>query len=259
VFVSGAAAGIGLATAELFARSGWIVGIYDRDVAGAIAARDRLRIATSSDRIAAGALDVTQPEHWERALAEFASFAGGSLDVLVNNAGVLAAGNFESIDIARHRQIVETNVFGTIAGAYAALPYLRAAAGSRVINLASASAIYGQPDIATYSASKFAVRGFTEALQIEWRRYDIAVRAIWPIFVKTAMVADNPGMRAIERLGVRLGPEDVAAAIARVVALPQSDRRTHFPVGAQARLAMLLARITPSTWTQTINAKLAGR
>ena len=81
-----------------------------------------------------------------------------------------------------------------------------------MVNLCSASAIYGQPELATYSATKFGVRGLTEALELEWRRYGIRVIAMWPLFVATPMV-DGMETASTKRLGVHLTAEDVAAAI----------------------------------------------
>ena len=93
----------------------------------------------------------------------------GELNILVNNAGILYSGAFENIDIKSHQRTININVNGVINGCHAALPYLKQASFARVINLSSASAIYGQADLISYSASKFAVRGITEGLDVEWK------------------------------------------------------------------------------------------
>ena len=149
--------------------------------------------------------------HWSARLAEFTG-ATGKLDILVNNAGVLATGAFSDVPLQVHRQMIDINFYGALAGLHAAFPYLRDTAHAQVVNMCSASALYGQPELATYSATKFALRALTEALELEWRRYDIRVLAMWPLFVKTAMT-DGIETGSTKSLGVNLGPDDVAAAV----------------------------------------------
>ena len=84
--------------------------------------------------------------------------------------------------------MVDINVYGMLAGLHTAFPYLRATPGAQVVNLCSASAIYGQPELATLLGHQVRRTGLTEALELEWRRYGIRVLAMWPLFVKTAMV-----------------------------------------------------------------------
>lgn len=119
--------------------------------------------------------------------------------------GSVLTGRLDTIPLADQQRAVEVNVTGVLNGCHTAYPYLRATPGAQVVNLCSASAIYGQPELATYSATKFAVRGLTEALDLEWEDDDITVTAIWPLFVNTAMV-DGMDVGAQRRLGVRLPP-----------------------------------------------------
>ena len=250
IFITGAAAGIGRATALAFARRGYRVGGYDIDIAGLASLREAIT-ATGGDA-AIGQLDVTDADDWAQQLA---AFTGGSrrLDILVNNAGVLSSGRFEDIPLPTQRRIVDINVYGTMAGLHTAFPYLRDTAGAQVVNLCSASAIYGQPELATYSASKFAVRGLTEAIELEWRRHDIRVMAMWPLFVATAMV-DGLETGSTKSLGVHLSAEDVAEAI---FAATHPDRswltKVHYPVGRQAKVFAALAQVSPSRVQRLLN------
>jgi len=114
----------------------------------------------------AGKLDVTDAKGWEKSLAIFFGRTN-RLDALINNAGVLYSGPFENISIQQHKQIFDVNVQGVVNGCHSALQYLKQTPHSRVVNVSSASAIYGQPSLATYSASKFAIRGLTEGLDNE--------------------------------------------------------------------------------------------
>lgn len=249
--ISGAAAGIGRAIARRFSQQGWYVGLLDIDLPGVQALRTEL----GEDRCWAGQLDVTDRDAWDRALADFAAAAPGPLELLVNNAGVLDSGPFEDTSAASHRRMIEINTLGVVHGCHAAHSYLRQASAPCVINLGSASAIYGQPALATYSASKFFVRGLSEALNLEWQDQGIRVLDIWPLFVKTAMVE---GMRAdsVERLGVKLSPEDVAAVVARAAA--SKSRKVHWTVGFEAGLFARLVRLAPPALARLVVRHLAS-
>lgn len=250
VFISGAAAGIGRATAVLFAQRGYRVGAYDVDLAGLASLRDEVSIRGGD--IAIGQLDVSSADDWAQQLE---AFTGPSrrLDVLVNNAGVLSHGRFEEIGLQTQRRIVDVNVYGTMAGLHTAFAYLRDTRGAQVVNLCSASAIYGQPELATYSASKFAVRGLTEALELEWRRYGIRVIAMWPLFVQTPMV-DGVETNATRRLGVHLSAEDVAKSIyAATHSTPSRLPKVHYPVGRQTKVLAGLAQMSPNWAARLLN------
>lgn len=250
VFITGAAAGIGRAAAVLFAGHSYRVGAYDVDLAGLASLREAVR--SGGGDIAIGQLDVTDAEDWARQLAAFTG-ASRRLDVLVNNAGILSHGRFEEISLAAQRQIIEVNVNGTLTGLHTAFPYLRDTRGAQVVNLCSASAIYGQPELAAYSASKFAVRGLTEALELEWRRYGIRVIAMWPLFVQTAMV-DGMDTASAKRLGVQLSAEDVAQSIYAATRPARTWMpRVHYPVGRQTKVLAGLAQVSPNWAARLLN------
>jgi len=253
IFVTGAASGIGRACAELFARRGWFVGLYDVDEVGAAAAA----AALGEGNAIAGVLDVSDPNAWERALAEFWQLSGRRLDVLLNNAGILSTGPFEAVTLARHGAMLAVNVGGTINGCHAAFPYLSLTPGARVINMASATAIYGQPDLVTYSATKFAVRGFTEGLDLEWSRFGIRVCDVWPSFVRTSMAANFEHIASARSLGVRLAPADVAATVWACATTKKYLHRTHWTVGLQAGILALATRIAPAAISRQVVRRLA--
>ncbi|CAN3126545.1 SDR family oxidoreductase [Mycobacterium sp. smrl_JER01] len=257
VFITGAATGIGRATALLFAQRGYLVGGYDIDEAGLeVLAADVTAVGGTP---VVGRLDVTDPDQVAQRLAEFVDAAGGRLDVLINNAGLLNAGRFEEIPLEVHHREIEVNVKGVVNGLHAAFPYLAGTPDAVVVNLASASAIYGQAELANYSATKFFVRAITEALNLEWGRHGVRVVDMWPLYVNTAM---TKGVKTgtTESLGIRLTAQDIAEDIVAAVdpTLPRKVlRQVHFPVGIQAKALAAGARFSPAWLTRLVNKRLA--
>jgi len=137
------------------------------------------------------------------------------------------------------------NIKGVLNGCHAALPYLQQASFARVINLSSASAIYGQADLASYATSKFAVRGLTEGLDIEWQKYGIRVFDVMPLFVSTAMVK-------------HLKAEDVAQDIFKLAQLKDSIWQvTHHPVEFKSKFLFHLSRMSPQFVNRLSNLMIA--
>ncbi|MDO4929357.1 MAG: SDR family oxidoreductase [Corynebacterium sp.] len=200
IFISGGAAGIGRAVANKFANAGWLVGSYD------IAKQDH-----THPNIICGELDVRDAESWDAALSNFCERTDGQLDVLDNNAGIIRAGELSTLNPSDIEAQISINTLGPTLGARAAFPYLKRTPGAQLVSMASAAAIFGQPEICIYGASKSYVGSLTEALSLEWRHDDIRVVDIWPLWAKTAL-ADNSAT-SIKRLGVHITPEQVAQRV----------------------------------------------
>lgn len=254
VFVTGAARGIGLAIVRRFAAAGYAVGAVDVDDAGLTALKDEA--APQGWSVWTSVMDVTDIDAWQRTLGDFVATTDGRLDILVNNAGLLVSGQFVDLPAGRHKQQVDVNVTGVVFGCHAAFEYLRDTAGARVLNMCSASAIYGQAELASYSATKFAVRGLTEALEIEWRPHDIAVMALWPLFVDTALLA-GVQTGSTNSLGINLTVDDVADAAWRALHRKSRLPKVHYPVGRQTKFAYYLAQSSPPWATRLVNKRIA--
>ncbi|MCF8612205.1 SDR family oxidoreductase [Gordonia sp. HY285] len=253
IFISGGAAGIGLATAKLFRSHGWTVGIYD-------VSADALAAAKADDpEFVTGLLDVRDADQWDAALADFTAHTGGQLDVLDNNAGILLSGDIADISPDAIKAQIDIDALGVTLGARAAHPYLKATPGAHLVNIASASAIYGQPGIATYSATKFYVAGLTEALELEWQDDDIRAVSIWPLWAKTALAAETDA-KSTQTLGVRLSAEDVADKVWESVHPTTVDkliRRTSYSVGVQTTVLGNAAKFIPNVLNRGVNKFLS--
>jgi NAD(P)-dependent dehydrogenase (short-subunit alcohol dehydrogenase family) len=254
VFVTGGASGIGLATAELFAARGWQVGLADIDEAGLAQARSRL----PEGRASIHRLDVRDRERWARALGDFAG-ESGAIDVVFNNAGIAVGGLFADADPGELERCVAINFMGVAYGAHAAYPYLKRAAGSCLLNTASAAGIYGTSGAAIYSATKFAVRGLTEALEGEWRAEGIKVRSIMPSFIDTplldaAVSGTNQNVRErVRDAGLEFTPvEQVAEAAWRAV----HGKDVHIVVGKTAERLKFAARWMPGQLRRQMGKRL---
>lgn len=237
IFVTGAASGIGKATAILFARRGFHVGCYDVDVEGARRVASEIGANASS-----GKIDVTSEVSWRAAIGEFLA-DGKGLDVLFNCAGILRMGRFEDIGPAECRKQLEVNVMGVVLGMQTCIPHLEKSRGA-IVNMSSASAVYGQPELAVYSATKFAVRALTEALDIELRGRGIRVSDVMPGYVDTPMVhSQTHRSKTLEKLGIKLSADDVA----NVVWKAAHGRKLHYVpqanVAALSRLGGLLPEL----------------
>lgn len=247
--ITGAASGIGRALVELLVKQGWTVGMLDIDQLALEDAARRL-----GNQVAALPADVSDPESVRSAFKRFDGFSASRLDLLVNCAALLYTGHFEDLPPRQLAHLLAVNNTGLALCCQAALPLLRCSAeqdrAPAVINLSSASAVYGIPSMALYSASKFWVRGFTEALAGEWTRHGIAVRDVMPPFVNTPMLHGRSDNYFIQRLGVSLSASEVAP---QVLAAARGGP-LHRPVSWRFKALLLASHVVPA---RVIRAALA--
>lgn len=232
--VTGGARGIGKATAQAFARQGMTVAIGDLDAT--LAEQAAAEIGNGAVGLA---LDVTNRESFESFVAT-AEERLGPIDVLVNNAGIMALGRFLDEDDATAARQIDINLHGVIYGMKIALQRMQPRNTGHIVNIASQAGKYGAPGGATYSATKHAVIGLTEAVRGELRleSSDIELSYVMPYVVNTELGAGAAQARGFKNLE----PGDVADAIVdalkhRVVDVwvPKQSRHTH-------RLTALLPR-----------------
>lgn len=215
ILITGAGSGIGRATARLFAARGWFVGLADINAASVAetAAMIDERLRTTF------VFDVRARADWTRAARAFSDLSGGRLDVLFNNAGIAHGGWFEDVSPEDAEATIDVNLKGALNGIYTCLPLLKQTPGARIINTASVAGLVGAPRMAAYTASKFAVRGLSEALDLEFSRFGVRVVCLAPWFTDTPILdapisgADGRAPRHNLTAGkVAIYPPELAAA-----------------------------------------------
>ena len=177
--VTGAGAGIGAAVARELAAQGCAVLVTDLDGDACTAVAGEITAAGGTAR--GWQLDVTDPASVAAAVAQAADLGGGSLQILVNNAGVSRPAMFAKMDEATFRSVLEVHVMGTYHCSHAALPHLSTDGRGRVINVTSAAGLEGTIGQANYGAAKAAVIGFTKSLAKELASKQITVNAVAPL------------------------------------------------------------------------------
>ena len=182
IFITGAASGIGRATAELFHGKGWFVGCFDVDNDGLQDLGKAL-----GDRCYTAYLDVRDKAAFDTALALFAEQTDGRLDLMFNNAGITVGGYFDEMPFDKIMDIVNINLIGVLNGTYAAIPLLKQTENSLCFTTSSSAAIFGAPGMAVYGATKYAVKGFTHAMSVELARYGVRAADVMPGIIDTPL------------------------------------------------------------------------
>jgi NADP-dependent 3-hydroxy acid dehydrogenase YdfG len=231
VAITGAARGIGLATARACSARGMKVAIGDLDLAEA------QRAAESVPGAIALALDVTDRPSFE-AFLDAAEAQLGPIDVLVNNAGIMQIGPFLDEDDATAVRQVDINVHGVLHGMKLALPGMVARGVGHVVNIASMAGKTGIPGGATYSGTKFFVYGVSEAVRAELRGTAVEISCVMPVPVNTELAA---GLQHPRGSGM-VEPEDVAAEIVAALEHPRFDVPVPRSMGRLVHVSGLLPR-----------------
>jgi NAD(P)-dependent dehydrogenase (short-subunit alcohol dehydrogenase family) len=185
--VTGAASGIGRATSLALAAEGCDLAIADVNEAGLAETAEQIKVL--GRRVRADRVDVSDKERVRRFAADvFAEY--GRIDVLVNNAGVTITADFEEHTLEDWEWIVGINFWGVVYGCKFFLPYLKQAQEAHIVNVSSVFGIVGVPGQSSYCATKFAVRGLSEALWVELKEHNIGVTSIHPAGVRTNIAKD---------------------------------------------------------------------
>lgn len=253
VLITGCSSGFGKATASLFLARGWQVVATLR--------LPKPGLFPESDRLLVAALDVTKPQTITDAIAAgVARF--GKIDVFVNNAGIGLFGAHEAMPDEVIRQVFETNTFGVMAANRAIIPHLRERGAGTIVNVTSSVGIAPMPLVAAYTASKYAIEGFSESLAYELRPFGVRVRIVEPGLAPTTSFAANSGDRCDNRIPAAYGGQvgryldsmreyvtaytteaDVAEAV--FAAATDDSDQLRYPAGADSVMLAELRRSLP--------------
>jgi NAD(P)-dependent dehydrogenase (short-subunit alcohol dehydrogenase family) len=245
IAITGAARGIGYATAKALLARGARVVIGDRDVA---VLEDAVGTLGRSGQVTGYPLDVTDRESFEVFLDKARSDGAGHLDVLINNAGVMPIGPFLSESEQSIRSSLEVNVYGVLTGCQLALPEMVRRRSGHVINIASLSGLIPLPGQVVYVGAKYAVVGLTTALADEMAPHGVNVSVIMPPFTNTELIAGTKSGGAIKPVE----PEDIAAAIIKTLNKP----KTHVSVPPPLRFTAQAAQMLPPKGRRAMNKAL---
>lgn len=272
VLVTGSSTGIGRSTALHLAERGWHVfaGVRKQGDADSL-------LAEAGGALEPVLLDVAEMDSIGAALEHIQGAGDGTLDALVNNAGVYIGGPLELMEPKQVHQTMAVNVTGLLLLTRACLPLLRASQG-RIVNISSISGLIAMPGVSVYAASKHAVEAITDSLRLELSPFGIKVVAVEPGGVKTPIwdkgaerdeaARENPEKAALrelyaplvkllEKLNAKPGglpPEALAEVVTE--ALESSDPKNRYLVGKDAKALKLLTRLPDSLRDRAIAAKI---
>ena len=261
--VTGAASGIGEALAIHLARRGSHLVLVDRDAERLDAVAGRIRADHLALRVTTHVADLSDDDA-TAALAETLATGYPETTLLVNNAGVALGGRFDQVTLEEFDWVMAVNFRAVVRLTHALLPVLKENAGSHVVNVSSVFGIFAPAGQAAYSASKFAVRGFSESLRHELAQDGVGVTVVHPGGIRTRIAESartgsgvsaeeyEVGRKQFAKL-LRMPPEQAAAQIVTAI----EKRRPRLLIGWSATVPDVLVRLLPGSYWKLIARRAA--
>jgi NADP-dependent 3-hydroxy acid dehydrogenase YdfG len=259
--VTGAGSGIGQALAIELARSGAKLAISDVDTEGLAATEERLKAIGAP--VKADRLDVTEREAFQ-VYADAVNDHFGTVNQIYNNAGIAFAGDIEASQFKDIERVMDVDFWGVVNGTKVFLPHLIASGDGHVINISSIFGLFSLPGQAAYSAAKFAVRGFTEALRQEMQLagHPVKVTTVHPGGIKTAIARNMTTVDSLDK-------EELARTFDKKLASTSPQRaagiildgvrknRARVLVGPDAKALDLIVRATGSGYQRLFSTVMS--
>ncbi|MEU0937462.1 MULTISPECIES: SDR family NAD(P)-dependent oxidoreductase [unclassified Embleya] len=261
--VTGAASGIGRALALALAEHGARLALSDVDAEGLTATAEQARQA-GAEQVHADVVDVAQRtmvQDW----ADTTAARFGQVNLVINNAGVALTASVDEMEWADFEWIMGVNFWGVAHGTKAFLPHLRRADpahGAHVVNVSSSFGLFGMPMRSAYSATKYAVRGFSESLRNELRREGspIGVTTAYPGGIKTSIVHNSRAAEGTDRAEVAAVHDSLskttAQDAARVILTGVRKGRTRLCIGLDAKVMDLGTRLLGPAFEPVVHASI---
>jgi short-subunit dehydrogenase len=261
--VTGAASGIGEALAAQLAARGSHLVLVDRDKDRLGDVADRLRATHPALTVATHVADLSDDEQ-TAALAETLAAEHPETTLLVNNAGVALGGRFDQVTLEEFDWVMAVNFRSVVRLTHALLPALKSHPGAHLVNVSSVFGIFAPAGQAAYSASKFAVRGFSEAVRHELVENQVGVTVVHPGGIKTRIAESartgsgvsveeyEQGRKQFAKL-LTMPPEQAAAMIVEAI----EKRRPRLLIGWSAKVPDVLVRLMPGTYWKLIARRAA--
>jgi short-subunit dehydrogenase len=262
--VTGAASGIGAALAGLLATRGSNLVLVDRDKERLDGVAEQVRRENPALAVDTYVVDLSDDDATAEA-ADALAAAHPDTTLLVNNAGVALGGRFDQVTLEEFDWVMAVNFRSVVRLTHAFLPVLKAHPGSHLVNVSSVFGIFAPAGQAAYAASKFAVRGFSEAVRHELAENKVGVTVVHPGGIKTRIAETartgsgvsteeyEQGRKQFAKL-LRMPAEDAAAQIVAAI----EKRRPRLLIGVSAKVPDVLVRLMPGSYWKLI-ARRAGR
>lgn len=257
VLITGAAAGIGEATARLFARGGARLILADKNRAGVDTLARELR--ESGTEVLSYGIDVSDREAMEE-FADWVHMQVEAVDVLVNNAGVLEIGGLEETSFESWERVLKVNLWGVVHGCKLFMPAMRRRRRGAVVNVASASGMVGFSSMTAYSTAKFAVVGLSQAMRAEYFDDGVVVSVVCPGLVNTRIWdTDALGSEKKAEVAAILGQRGIQREkVAEAIVMAAEKGRAIVPVGVDAQALDWMGRLIPSKASTLITRMTRG-
>ncbi len=261
--VTGAASGIGEALVAQLAARGSNLALVDRDKEGLVLVAERLRAAHPGLTVVTHVADLSDDEQ-TAALAATLAAEHPEITLLVNNAGVALGGRFDQVTLEEFDWVMAVNFRAVVRLTHALLPALKAHPGAHLVNVSSVFGIFAPAGQAAYSASKFAVRGFSESVRHELAENQVGVTVVHPGGIKTRIAESartgsgvsveeyEVGRKQFAKL-LTMPPEKAAGMIVAAV----EKRRPRLLIGWSARVPDVLVRLMPGSYWKLIARRAA--